>query len=94
MKIGKYKLSGGGICPEQYDVFDASGKEVGCLRMRHGNFTAYLTIGVANMDWKLVYASDEAQGDGCFYDDERERFLTAGINAINKALSEQPTQKK
>ena len=29
-----------GACPEQYDVFDSEGKQVGYLRLRHGGFRA------------------------------------------------------
>jgi hypothetical protein len=83
MQIGKYRLEGGGMCPEQYDVFDGE-KEVGYLRLRHGSFAAYLT-GRAT-DWDAVYRSDAMQGDGCFEDDEREKFLTAAVQAIDAAL--------
>lgn len=82
MQIGKYRLEGGGSCPEQYDVFDGE-NNVGYLRLRHGHFTAELTVeGQAERE---VYASSDMKGDGCFFDDERERFLTAAVQAIDAA---------
>lgn len=87
MQIGKYRLEGGGYCPEQYDVFDGE-KEVAYLRLRHGRFTAYLTKGT---DWNAVYRADDMDGDGHFEDNEREKYLTAAIRAIDSALY--PTKK-
>ena len=83
MQIGKYELKGGGCCPEQYDVF-LDGKEVAYLRMRHGCFTAELTV--EGQITTLVYEDETPQGDGCFYDEEREKYLNAAINAINDKL--------
>ena len=81
MQIGKYRLDGGGCCPEQYDVFDGE-KEVGYLRLRHGHFRAELTE--HNHENKVVYRA-EPKGDGSFYDDEREQYLTAAVQAIDAA---------
>ena len=76
--------------PEQYDVFDGE-KEVGYLRLRHGHFRAHLIINGA-ID-KSVYESGEPKGDGGFYDDERDQFLTAGVNAIDAALAQGSNEK-
>jgi hypothetical protein len=84
INIGKYRLEGGGMCPEQYDVFDGE-KEVGYLRIRHGCFTADLVVD--GQITREVYESEEPEGDGGFYDGEREKFLTAGVNAIDAALA-------
>ena len=65
-------------CPEQYDVFKES-EQVGYLRLRHGSFTADYTF----CDDKEVYYA-EPSGNGVFYEDEREYFLTHAINAIDK----------
>lgn len=82
MQIDKYRLEGGGSCPEQYDVFDGD-KKVGYLRLRHGYFRAecYDDEGHA----VEVYAAD-TRGDGHFEDDERDEYLTAAVHAIDKFL--------
>lgn len=82
MKIGKYRLEGGGTCPEQYAVFDGE-KEVGYLRFRHGSFSAYLTG--QRKYWIEVYRSGAMLGDGAFNPDERMKFLAAGVDAIAEA---------
>ena len=79
LQIGKYRLEGGGLCPEQYDVFDGE-KQVGYLRLRHGHFRA---------DWRegetvTVYEAFP-NGDGGFDDNEREKYLTAAVQAIDAA---------
>ena len=66
-----------GACPEQYDVFK-DGVEVGYLRLRHGCFTA-------EADGKLVYDA-EPDGDGIFTQEEREKYLTAAVDAIAREL--------
>lgn len=78
-KIGKYLLRGGGTCPEQYDVYLA-GREVGYLRLRNGKFRAEVPFG-----GKVVYEA-EPQGDGCFEEEEREKYLNEAIQAIDLAL--------
>jgi len=64
-------------CPEQYDVFKDS-KMVGYLRLRHGYFSAE----VPDCGGKLVYEANP-DGDGSFYDNERDNYLTAAIYAID-----------
>lgn len=66
-----------GVCPEQYDVFDAEGKQVGYLRLRHGGFRA----DVPNCGGQTVYAA-EPKGDGIFDDDERQYYLAEAVKAI------------
>lgn len=68
-----------GACPEQYDVFDSDGKEVGYLRLRHGNFTVRCPDVCGEM---VYYASPK--GDGIFESDERFKFLTIAIEEIQK----------
>lgn len=64
-------------CPEQYDVFDAQGVQVGYLRLRHGRFRAdYLDCG-----GDTVYVSN-TKGDGVFEEDERIPELTNAVNSI------------
>lgn len=79
--IGKYRLvlTCGG-CPEQYDVLYGE-KKVAYLRLRHGHFRAE----IPDCGGKQVYSAWPV-GDGIFEDDERERFLTEAINAVNAEL--------
>lgn len=79
MNIGQYKLKGGGICPEQYNVFDGE-KKVGYLRLRHGHFRADWTE-----DETITVYEGFPKGDGAFYDDEREKYLADAVQAINVA---------
>jgi hypothetical protein len=79
VQIGKYRLEGGGMCPEQYDVFDGD-REVGYLRLRHGWFRADWTEG----ETVTVYEA-HPNGDGGFDDDERDKYLTAAVEAIDAA---------
>lgn len=65
-------------CPEQYDVFDSAGKQVGYLRLRHGWFRA----DVPHAGGETVYESYPA-GDGIFNDDERDQQLINAIEAIH-----------
>jgi len=80
MKIGPYELSGGGICPEQYDVH-SDGVKVAYLRLRHGHFTAECPF-----DGTVVYEAFP-DGDGCFTDTERMDCLTKAIAAIDEHLN-------
>lgn len=73
-----------GACPEQYDVFDSEGKQVGYLRLRHGYFRAdYPDCGGSAVyrhafddDWKGLFDSDE----------EREFFLTEAVEALHNQV--------
>ena len=70
-----------GACPEQYDVFDSEGQQVGYLRLRGGRFRAdYPNCGGDTVyshgfddGWKGLFDSDE----------EREFFLTEAVKAIH-----------
>ncbi len=79
MNIGKYRLEGGGMCPEQYNVFDGE-TCIGYLRLRHGHFRADWT----EFQTVTVYHA-YPNGDGGFDDDEREEYLTAAVEAIDAA---------
>ena len=67
-------------CPEQYDVYEDD-RQVGYLRLRHGNFTA------SYPDYKgsVVYQHCP-DGDGIFEDNERLYQLTKAIEAIKNKL--------
>ena len=71
-------------CPEQYEVFDATGQRVGYLRLRHGHFRA----DVPDCGGETVYEA-APRGDGLFEADERARYLSEAVAAIVKARSEQ-----
>ena len=63
-------------CPEQYDVYDEETDEkIGYLRLRHGIFRAeYLN--------EIVYETFP-EGDGIFEEEERMKFLSTAITAID-----------
>lgn len=69
-------------CPEQYDVFDSKGTQVGYLRLRHGSFT----VSCPDYGGKLVYQA-YPKGDGIFEDAERLDYLTEAILAIQKHIA-------
>ena len=65
-------------CPEQYDVLK-DGKNIAYLRLRHGWFYA----SVPNCSGNRIYEASPI-GDGIFEDNERVRYLTEAIKAIEK----------
>ena len=78
MDINGYKLKlTCSACPEQYDVFKDD-KIVGYLRLRHGHFS----VEYPDCGGELVYEA-QPKGDGIFEDDERDKYLTNAINAID-----------
>lgn len=66
-------------CPEQYDVYDQSGNQVGYLRLRHGNFT----VTCPDYGGDLVYTA-HPNGDGVFDTEERLTYLTSAAVVIQK----------
>lgn len=66
-------------CPEQYDVFDNHDKQVAYLRLRHGHFRA----NVPDVGGVEVYSA-EPEGDGCFLEHERVKYLTGAILAVQE----------
>ncbi len=64
-------------CPEQYDVFDAEGNQVGYLRLRHGYFRA----DVPDCGGKTVYEAN-TEGDGMFEANEKYDHLQKATIAI------------
>jgi hypothetical protein len=63
--------------PEQYDVF-AGDEQIGYLRLRHGWFEARRPNG----DGNVVYEA-APDGDGCFMDYERDRYLNEALSALS-----------
>ena len=66
-----------GACPEQYDVFDAYGEQIGYLRLRHGHFAAHW----GNPSGRVLYTASP-RGDGVFEPDERDLYLGRALSAI------------
>jgi len=68
-------------CPEQYDVYDPTGKQVAYIRLRHG------TVRVYGPDYggEIVY---EAQtiGDGIFDSSERMKHLYHAIEGVQRHI--------
>lgn len=67
-------------CPEAYDVYNGKGHRIGYLRLRHGNFT----VEYKN---KIIYSATP-KGDGNFYNEEREFYLTKAIEIIKEKEDE------
>lgn len=68
-------------CPEQYNVFDSSGKQVGYLRLRHGKFRA----DVPDCGGETVYTS-RTKGDGTFAEEERDEELKRALAVIKSRI--------
>ena len=66
-------------CPEQYDVFDDLGQQVAYLRLRHGGFRAI----VPDYGGEQVYHANP-KGDGVFHNEERVKYLTEAIMAVQE----------
>lgn len=66
--------------PEQYDAF-LDGRQVGYLRLRHGNFT----VEWPDVGGELVYEASP-MGDGDFEDEEREFYLVEAVRALKACL--------
>lgn len=66
-------------CPEQYDVYKGM-VQIGYLRLRHGWFYAdYPDCG-----GETVFEGTP-KGDGAFEDDERDKYLSAAVDALLEA---------
>jgi hypothetical protein len=63
--------------PEQFDVF-LDGTEIGYLRLRHGSFSVHYVP--ADDSLYTVFP----KGDGCFDDEERVKYLTEAVEALQK----------
>ena len=68
-----------GSCPEQYDAY-RGGAKVGYLRLRHGSFR------VEDRQGDIVLQGSP-DGDGCFEEYEREKWLIAACRAIKRSLA-------
>lgn len=68
-----------GARPEQYDLVDDNGDQIGHFRLRHGTFRAEDALG------QTVYLVHELASDGLFDSDERTQHMTAGLDAMLRA---------
>ena len=71
-------------CPEQYEVFDSNGNQVGYVRLRFG----YLRVDYPDCGGEVIYDhlfSDEWKG--IFTEDEREYYLKEIAEAISKRIA-------
>jgi len=71
-------------CPEQYDVFDADGKQVGYVRLRWVCFRVdYPEVGE-----ETIFEADVGEDMTGRFDseEERQRYLTAAADAINSKI--------
>lgn len=71
-----------GACPEQYDVFNGRGQNVGYLRLRHGRFSVDCPFG------NEVYSA-HPEGDGIFESNERDHYLRKAVKDIKKELKKE-----
>jgi len=73
-----------GSCPEQYDVVNSSGVQVGYIRLRGGNFR----VEFPDVNGMTLFADKfEDNWKGCFdSEDERMEYLEIAANCINKQL--------
>lgn len=71
-------------CPEQYDVFDDEGKQVGYLRLRHGHFT----VSCPDYGGEVVY-DIHPMGDGIFRPAERMLYLREAVTRIQNWIIDQ-----
>src|SRR3954469_24882867 len=67
---------------EQYDAFDASGEQVGYLRLRHGRFR----VDFPTNGGQTIFEA-RPMGDGIFDDDERDVYVQQACDAIVARLS-------
>lgn len=82
MKIGDYEfVCTCSACPEQYDVFDKDGNQVGYVRLRWGSLYAECPY----VGGTEVYRSGVGDNwGGCFKDDKQRRIH---LNRIAKRIS-------
>lgn len=69
-------------CPEQYDIFDRNGRQVGYFRVRHGVVRVY----APDADG-VELLSELSRGDGCLDNDERREFFDKALTAIEDHLA-------
>lgn len=84
------------ICPEQYDVYDSDGRQVGYVRLRWGA----LNCEYPNVFGECIYHASVGDGfTGCFEDEEQRMMYLSDIadrirEKLNnaKCMSDQPAE--
>lgn len=70
-------------CPEQYDVFSEETDElVGFMHLRYGYFYAE----ALKPERTSVYSANPKMSDGTFHPEERQRYLTEAVGALDRYL--------
>jgi len=71
-------------CPEQYDVYDETGKQVAYFRLRHGMFS----VDCPDCGGETVYYTG-TNSDGMFFSEsERQYHFTKAFKKIRKFYRE------
>ena len=71
-------------CPEQYDVFDSNGNQVGYVRLRWG----YLRVDYPHHGGEVIYDYEFSDGwKGSFTEEEREHYLKEIAEAISNRIA-------
>lgn len=72
------------VCPEQYDVFDGKGQQVGYVRLRSGRFR----VDYPNCGGETLIALSYGDGlTGCFESaEDRDEHLRMAAKAIRKKM--------
>jgi hypothetical protein len=76
-------------CPEQYDVYDDLGQQVAYFRLRHGGFR----VDVPDCGGDTIYTANP-EGDGIFTREERVRYLTEAVLAVQEYYINRRWQKE
>ena len=72
-------------CPEQYDVRDDAGNQVGYLRLRFGRFYAAYPDAGGEIVFEKIWRGDDYKG--CFdSDEERGLYLTLAVRSLRRAM--------
>lgn len=71
-------------CPEQYEVFDSNGNQMGYVRLRWG----YLRVEYPEYGGEVIYDHEFSDGwKGMLTEDEREHYLKEIAEAISKRIA-------
>lgn len=78
-------------CPEQYDVRDSTGKQVGYVRLRHGQFT----VDYPDCLEDELMCENFDEDEGCFESDQRRAYwLGRAADAIRERLKKEGNETK
>lgn len=69
-------------CPEQYDVFDPEGTQVGHIHLKRGT----LRVHYPDYGGRLLFETKMVNGDGIFDVDERYQNLCHCVELIQRSI--------